>query len=570
MQNLRGITSAAACLAALPLWIAVAGAQTSTATDASGGDFVTCNGRVGFRTAEQLQSQTDLNGDVDANDSVLQILTLATGTIVNVGVDASGPLACGGNLFAFGANEFSEGLDLNGDGDIFDFVLHVYNAGTLTLTNVGLAVSAVEASSTRIAFAVPEALQGPLGTDLNLDGDTSDTVLHTFDPVGLTATNVGQDASSTIVVAGDRVAFLTSEAAQNATSLNSDLDTLDLVLQVYDAAALTLTSTGRQAEPDFRFDGQVVAFRVSEAAEGDTSLNPEPDASDRVAHVYCLPLAPCAAAGLTNLALAAESVDLGADLVTVAVRERRQGGLDLNGDLDRGDIVLHTRRLSTGLTTNTGKAVYRGVHKISGSYVAFRIPERSQGRADLNGDGDVRDLVVHALDTLTSTTVNTGRSVQRNCLSEPVAVGEGCFGVRGDNVILFTREKDQGFTDLNGDGDFRDRVVELWRLSTATLTSSSTAAHVRGGLALGNTIAAFRRSERQENLDLNGDGDRRDYVITVYDSSTLVVTTLPTSAESLFLVEGDTLVIRTREGVEGVDLNGDADFDDGILQYQPF
>lgn len=562
-----------ALLGGIALLLAAGGAaraQTSTATDASAGAFVSCNGRVGFRTSEQLQNQTDLNGDVDANDGVLQVLTLALGTIDNVGVDATGPLACGGNLFAFGANEFNEGLDLNGDGDLFDFVLHVYNAGTSTLTNVGLAVSAVQASGTRVAFTVPEALQGPLGTDLNGDGDASDNVLHTFDPVALTSNNVGQDASSTLSVAGDRVAFLTSEAAQAGVSLNSDADALDLVLQVYDAATLTLISTGRQAEPDFRFDGQVVAFRVSEAAEGDTSFNPDPDASDRVAHVYCLPGAPCASPALTNLAIAAETIGLTADFVTVAVRERRQANADLNADLDRGDIVLHTYRLSTGVTTNTGKAIYRGVHKASANYVAFRIPERNQGRVDLNSDGDTRDLVVHVLDASTNTVVNTGRSVQRNCLGEPAAVAEGCFGVRGDNLVLFTRELDQGFTDLNGDGDFRDRVIELWRLSTATLSSSGTAANQRGGLALGNSIAAFRRSERLEKVDLNGDGDRRDDVIAVFDSSTLTVTTLPTSAESLYLVEGDTLVIRTREGVESTDLNADADFDDGILQYQDF
>ncbi len=241
-------------------------AQTNTATDASGGDFVTCNGRVGLRTSEQLQAQTDLNSDVDANDKVLQILTLGSGIIDNVGVDASGVLACGGNLFAFGASEFSQGLDLNGDGDIFDSVLQVYNAGTLTLANVGLAVADAKASATRVAFSVPEALQGLLGTDLNGDGDMGDIVLHVFDGVALTTTNVGQDASSTITVSGDRVAFLTSEAAQNNTTLNSDLDALDYVLQVYDAAALTLTNTGRQSEPDFRFDGQVLAFRVRESA----------------------------------------------------------------------------------------------------------------------------------------------------------------------------------------------------------------------------------------------------------------------------------------------------------------
>ncbi len=234
-----------------------------------------------------------------------------------------------------------------------------------------------------------------------------------------------------------------------------------------------------------------------------------------MAHIYCLPGATCAAAGLTNLAFTAETINLAGDLVTIGVYERRMGG------------------------------------------------------GDLNGDGDIRDLVVNVYDAATTITTNTGRSVQRNCLSQLVAVAEGCFGVRGDNVIMFTRERDQGRTDLNGDMDFRDRVIELWRLSTATLSSSGTAAFLRGGLALGNAIAAFRRSERQERLDLNGDGDKRDLVLAVYDSASLMVTTL-SSAEAPFLIEGDTVVLRTREGVEATDLNADTDFDDGILQYQAF
>ena len=90
------------------------------------------------------------------------------------------------------------------------------------------------------------------------------------------------------------------------------------------------------------------------------------------------------------------------------------------------------------------------------------------------------------------------------------------------------------------------------------------------GIALGTSIAAFRASERRQGTDLNGDFDRRDPVLAVFDSVSLATTVLPAQAESLFLVEGNTVVFRTFEGPQSTDLNLDADLDDRVLQYQAF
>src|SRR5262245_4742641 len=130
---------------------------TNTGQDASFVPFVSCGARVGFRTLELLQGNADRNGDGDALDLDVQILTLPGGGIVDLGIDGSGALACGGDLFAFGVGEANQNnTDLNGDGDKFDSVLHVYDAGSATLTNTGVPVTAVVASPSLVAFTVSE------------------------------------------------------------------------------------------------------------------------------------------------------------------------------------------------------------------------------------------------------------------------------------------------------------------------------------------------------------------------------------------------------------------------------
>src|SRR5262249_9925466 len=270
--TLRPHHCAMALAVALAFGTLPASAVVNTARDASGLPFVACDGRVGFRTVEAFQGQTDLTGDGDALDTVLQVLDLSSGIITNVGVDASGPLACGGSRFAFGVSELNAGLDLNGDGDQLDTVLHVYDAASATLTNLGISVDAIVMSSAIGAFVVPEASEGPSGTDLNGDGDEGDHVLHVVDLSTLTVTNVGQEASDTaaIQVRGHRVAFVTNEAAQGGGSLNGDGDTLDNVAQIYDATSAVLTNTQRATTqnpggPAVQLSDDLAAFLVLES-----------------------------------------------------------------------------------------------------------------------------------------------------------------------------------------------------------------------------------------------------------------------------------------------------------------
>jgi len=572
----------------VPLLLALAPATsaravTNTGYDASNLPLVACNGRVGFRVYESSQNSTDLNGDGDHLDAVLHVLDLSSGIVTNVGIDASGPLACGGDKFYFGVSELSEGnADRNGDGDTFDKVLEVYDAATTTLTNVGLAVSAIVASDQLVAFTVDEAAQG--STELNGDFDRTDQVLHVLDPTTLAVTNLMLEASdfAHIVVQGPRLGFFLSEDKQGHVDFNADGDASDMVAILYDASTPTLVNTQRAVDPTFglQIDSAVAAFVVSEQAQGGISQNGDNDAGDAVMDLYCFAGAPCVTSGLIELHIdAGGGFTLQGDLLAFRTREKAQGpGSSPTGslntpDLDARDTVIQYYRISTGVLRNTKLAGVARV-RIVGDVLAFGVPERLQNRTPLNGDADVRDMVLTLFDTVTQTITNTGQALSsRSCRREATqAIPKGpCLAAADDFVLFGAGEKEQNRTDQNGDGDTHDIVGKAWKVSTNTLTSTGLAADHKGALSASGTLGAFRVAESsQGGGDLNGDLDAGDRVVAVYDSTTATTTNLHQAAEPGILIEGRTVIFRTDEADQNVDLNGDGDKNDRVLQYQTF
>ena len=553
-------------------------AVVDTGFDASGLPFVACNGRVGFRVWETAQGSTDLNGDGDASDFVLHVLDLSTGFVTNVGVDASGPLACAGDVFAFGVRESAQNnLDRNGDGDAFDVVLATWNAATATLTNIGLAVNAIVASPSLVAFTVGESSQG--GTELNGDSDILDSVLHVLDPATLAVTNLGLEAgdASHIVVDGRRVAFFLSEDAQGHTDFNGDGDPIDTVALIYDATGVpTLINPHRAvaAELGIQMDSAAAAFVVSEAAQGNVSSNGDLDALDALMAIYCFPGSPCPVAGLHDLGVdAGGGFTLGGDLLAFRTRERSQGGTSLNPpDTDGRDTVVQYYRLSTGVMKSTKLAGQARV-RIVGNVLAFGVPERLQAHQLLNPDLDFRDVVLALFDTVTETATNTGHALwTKSCRREATqATPKGpCLATAADTILFAAGEKEQNHTDMNGDTDAHDAVIQAWKISTGTFTNTALAGEHKGALVDGDTLAAFRVNEADQRQDKNGDGDLGDRVVTVYDTTTGVTTGLGQAADPPILIEGRSVIFRTHELEQNADLNGDGDKNDAVLQYQTF
>jgi hypothetical protein len=224
------------------------------------------------------------------------------------------------------------------------------------------------------------------------------------------------------------------------------------------------------------------------------------------------------AAGVTNLGLASEiysggvltGFNLVGETLAIPVSESEQGGVDLNGDGDAADRVLHIHDIATSSTTNLEVAVSGAVNqwtrpiKLREGLFAFIVNEQDQGGVDLNNDGDFNDAVVHVYDATSAVLTNLGLAGYVPAAAE-------------SRVIVNVREADQGNTDLNGDGDTDDTVTHVYDALTGTITNLGIAAGDGVVDSEHNLLALSVNESLQGGRDLNGDGDALDGVVHVYD-----------------------------------------------------
>jgi Tol biopolymer transport system component len=295
----------------------------------------------------------DFSGDGDLEDTVLRVLDAGSGElrtlcpaerVVVAGAAAAflRPEAAGAAVGCPTGAILAAGVDLNGDGDAGDHVVHL-SRDARSAENLAQAASELALGSQWLAAAVSERDQGE--TDLNGDGDAADTVLAVLrhDPPG-TWVNVGYAAHG-IDVSGSAVAFLTSEAAAGR-DLTGDGDRGDQVLHVYDAATGAVVNS-QQPALEFVLGGNLLALRTREGDAGGRDLNGDGDALDDVLQIYDLETEQLFNTGqaVTPCRLAACDPRLPYrvlnDTVTFLTLEAEQGE-DLNGDGDAGDLVLQT------------------------------------------------------------------------------------------------------------------------------------------------------------------------------------------------------------------------------------
>src|SRR5262249_29925869 len=145
---------------------------------------------------------------------------------------------------------------------------------------------------------------------------------------------------------------------------------------------------------------------------------------------------------------------------------------------------------------------------VSGAVVAFLTPEAAQGK-DLNGDGDTADRVLQLYRADTGALVNVGQAAEEFVLG----------GAPGRELVAFrTRE---GAQDLNGDGDTRDDVLQVYDVASAALLNTHQAVtpcrleacDPRAPSRVGRDTVTFLTFETDQNRDLNGDGDTGDLVL---------------------------------------------------------
>ena len=525
---------------ALDLVVHVFDATTDTTTNlglALGGGpkfHLQQGGLVAFAVGETLQGNTDLNGDGDHADSVLHLFDPTTATTTNLGLAARLGYQLQGDLLAFTVNESSQdNTDLNGDGDIFDRVLHLYNATTATTTNLDLAAHiGLQLQGDLLAFIVEESSQD--NTDLNGDGDIFDRVLHLYNATTDTTTNLDLAAGS-LQLQGDRLAFIVEESSQDNTDLNGDGDIFDRVLHLYNATTDTTTNldlaTLERGDTNLQLQGDRLAFLVEESSQDNTDLNSDGDASDVVLHLY-----NATTDTTTNLDLATPifpsvrqlpPFQLQGDLLAFFVKESDQDNTDLNSDGDASDVVLHLYNATTDTTTNLRLALSssRGSNlQLQGDLLAFLVKESEQDNTDLNSDGDADDLVVHLYNATTDTTTNLRLATPSFGLVQPR------LQLQGDRLAFLVAESDQDNTDLNGDGDAFDNVLHVFDATTDTTTNLGLGSkadlnpfffHLQG-----DRLAFIVTESAQGNTDLNGDGDTggggEDSVLHLADLSVII------------------------------------------------
>ena len=402
---------------------------------------------LGFLVSETGHGGADLNGDGDASDSVLHLFDVATGTITNVGMDASGGFSVSGAFVAFGVDEKLDGYgDSNGDGDASDIVMHVYDMAEGVVTNLELATNALEFDfdGDLLAFTVSESFNGEV--DLNGDGDALDSVLHVYEPStnALSSLGIAVESLEDFQVDNGVLAFAASESLQDV-DLNSDFDKVDEVMHVFDGGTGGVVNTFYAVE-GFELDRGHLAFGVREQFGLD--LNLDGDTEDLVLHIHDV------ASGLTANLFTDATLGFkleGGKLLALGASENQQGSDDQNGDGDTADFTLYIFDFTVGSLINLRADPSGGYQtfQLNGNQVSFGVQELAQGQTDLNGDADFSDVVLHYYDVTTGVTTNLGYDVT---LGHQFKNGTIAFAVT---------ESRQGMTDLNADGDAFDVVLHV-------------------------------------------------------------------------------------------------------------
>jgi hypothetical protein len=425
------------------------------------------------------------------------------------------------SLFLF-VSEGIEGADLNGDGDLADIVLSRIDLASGVERRFPLAVdTGVQLVPPLVAgdlavILVPEDWQGQ---DLNGDGKKDDRIPFVVDAASGRIHNLRYSVSdhpsvSLPVLADGQVVYALPEVVPGA-DLNGDGDLDDDVVQVLSPGAGLRVSTGLALAHAglLRAAGGRVALGVSESGQGAQDLNGDGDTQDAVAYLLDVVSAGAIGSGLAVRDL----IGLERGVLAFSVEEVAQGGADLNGDGDAADLVLHlldargAPAVNLRLALRTKKLSY--VTSSSGRMTAFLVNEGAQGFTDLNGDGDLTDEVWFVHDLALGVTTNTRLAW--------TPLGNYPYVHAGSDFVLFTAgESASGGRDLNGDGDPFDQVLQLFQAGAslpANLGLGLGSSYYGFGNVVGRRLLIGIPESVNGDSDLNGDGDAFDRVAHVVD-----------------------------------------------------
>lgn len=272
-------------------------------------------------------------------------------------------------------------------------------------------------------------------------------------------------------------------------------------------------------------DGELYGWAIEVVYTPDDDLNGDGDSDDRVVHVF-------SNNAVFNARLAATQVALSGDWAAALVSESAQGETDINGDGDVNDLIVHVAH-RTALGGNWDSVGLNADSlALAGAYAIFTRPESTLGRTgtDLNGDGDTNDRVLAIYDAQAQSNVDViDRNGQRYAVEEFVAGPTECLeGSADGRRCRFAADCPGGTcapalvafrTPANGNGSIaflnvfdsrRGLVVETGQTA---VTCPFESCPVNRPYQVRRDTVTFLTLEQQQGVDLNGDGDLSDMVL---------------------------------------------------------
>ena len=358
----------------------------------------------------EVGAAADLNGDGDQTDSIMHLYDLETGVETNLGLAGSPPYSLEARDLVL-VIEAKQSVDLDGDGQLNSVVWHAVDPdGAVQNLGIGLRLPIVPAVTN--ALSVSRSLDPSFlpilaeetARDLNGDGDLGDFVLHHWVPATNTLENQGIAAASIFDTspgaAGERWTFV--EVLETDGDLNGDGDQADSFLGVSTGPgslqvipwALTGTPSSPLEDPRVVIRDRTAALVVGELEHG-TDLNGDGDLDDERLFVF-----EADSGDVTALPWDVTFRDVQVIGNQVFALRHEVPGSDWNGDGDTNDRVLFGYDAAKGRTTNFGLAAADTFTRrlfAGETDLLVDVFEIDQGGTDLNGDGDAFDIVAHAI-----------------------------------------------------------------------------------------------------------------------------------------------------------------------------
>lgn len=341
-------------------------------------------------------------------------------------------VSCGGdppiykNIMVFPTQEHFLGSDLNGDSDTNDTVLRYWNLKTGEVINTGLIVSgnyrAVDIYENTIAFVGEGSQIRYYDIDTGEVGETGAAGSHPT----IHGNIIAFDSGDTICYFHRRTGSIRSHTTiyENTTTVSSR-DTICY----FDLSSQTLVDTKIPGDSPVIYKNLIVFC----------AFDPEPT-------IWTYDL--CTGIAIDTGVIGVDPALYETEVVFVT----RENSLskDLNDDGDTYDLVLRHYDLETQTLINTG--IVGRYPAFYGSRIAFTTPEVNVNQ-DLNEDGRIMGSVIRYYDLRTGKISNT-----HQLGTEP--------DIYGDTITFYLWEKWIG-EDLNGDGDMSDPIVDTCQITEA-------------------------------------------------------------------------------------------------------